>query len=204
MNLPNRLTLIRILLIPFFMLLSVGLPDIFYKFFSLIGMGGAAGAFKSFVADNGLAAAGAIFVAAFSTDILDGYIARKRNQITDIGIFMDPIADKMLVAAALIVLSARGIIGSWIPFIIIAREFIITGLRLLASGKGIVLAAGGFGKIKTVVQSAALTLLLFGNFNISALIKINAGGILLYAALFFTIISGVDYIIKNRSLFEVK
>ena len=204
MNLPNRLTILRILFIPVFILLSVGLPDIATRALFFIGMGAFAQAFAGFVASSGLIAAGVVFVIAFLTDMLDGYFARKHNQVTDFGIFLDPIADKLLVTSALIVLTSRGVIGAWIPTIIISREFIITGLRLLASNKGIVLAAGGFGKAKTVLQSVALTLLLFGNLGISFLTAINAGGMLLYAALLFTILSGADYIIKNRSLLKMR
>ena len=201
MNLPNRLTLLRIFLIPVFILFSVGLPDVISKAISFIGLGNSINMFTNFVERWGLFAAGIVFLIAFSTDALDGYIARKNNLVTDFGIFMDPIADKLLVTSALVVLASRGVIGAWIPIIIISRELIITSLRLLASNKGIVLAAGGFGKAKTILQSVALTLLLFGNFSIAPLNAINAGGLILYAALLFTILSGVDYIIKNRSLF---
>ena len=204
MNFPNKLTLLRIALIPVFILFAVGLPEVFSGFFSFIGMGAIIRAFNSFVASSGLFAAGVVFVIAFSTDTLDGYIARKYNLVTDFGIFLDPVADKLLVTSALVALVARGLIGAWIPVVIISREFIITGLRLLASNKGIVLAAGGFGKAKTVAQSAALTLLLFQNFQIRLPGGINAGGVLLYIALILTLVSGVDYIIKNRALFSGK
>ena len=203
MNLPNRLTIVRIALIPLFVLLSAGLPDIIYRLLSFIGMGALVEAFVGFVARSGLAAAGIVFIVAFSTDALDGYIARKYKMVTDFGIFLDPIADKLLVTAALFVLTYRGMIGAWIPIVVVSREFIITGLRLLAASKGVVLAAGGFGKAKTALQSAAIALLLFQNFGAAPLVAINAGGLLLYAALVFTIISGVDYIIKNRSLFNI-
>jgi len=200
-NLPNKLTLFRIVLIPVFILFAVGLPEVFSSFFSYVGMGALIREFNYFVEANGLFAAGVVFAIAFSTDALDGFFARKYNLVTDFGIFLDPIADKLLVTSALVALVARGLIGAWIPVIIISREFIITGLRLMASSKGIVLAAGGFGKAKTVVQSAALTLLLFQNFHILLPGAINAGSVLLYAALILTLVSGVDYIIKNRALF---
>ena len=202
MNLPNKLSIIRILLIPVFILFMVGLPDIANVLLTFAGMGGVVRALSGFVANYGLIAAGVVFVIAFITDALDGYIARERGQVTDFGAFIDPIADKLLVMSALVTLAARGVIGAWIPTFIIAREFIITGLRLIASNKGIVLAAGGFGKAKTIVQSVALALLLFRNFNLSFLEAVNAGGLLLYVALILTLLSGADYIIKNRALFD--
>ena len=202
MNLPNKLTILRILLVPLFILFSVGLPDFASKLLSVIGLGAFVNSFSDFISNGGLIASGVVFIISFSTDMLDGYIARKRNLVTDFGIFMDPIADKLLVTAALIVLASRNVIGAWIPVIIISREFIVTGLRLLASKKGIALAAGGFGKAKTVIQSVALAFLLFGNFRIAFLSSINAGGIILNVALVFTVASGVDYIIKNRTLFD--
>ena len=201
MNLPNKLTMLRIALIPLFILFTVGLPDIFTRLFTFIGLGDLMRAFTEFVSDFGLLTAGIIFIIAFITDALDGYIARENYLVTDFGAFLDPIADKLLVTAALVSLAARGLIGAWIPALIISREFIVTGLRMIASNKGIVLAAGAFGKMKTVVQSAALILILFQNFHISFLASINAGSILLYIALLLTLLSGADYIIKNRELF---
>ena len=189
MNLPNKLTLLRIILIPAFMLFAAEPPGWLYA--------PAAG----FIMEYGLATAGAIFVVAFATDLLDGHIARKYNLVTDFGIFLDPIADKLLVTAALVALTARGALGAWIPVVIVSRELIVTGMRLLGANKGVVLAAGRLGKIKTFVQWAALTLMLFGNFGAAFLININAGLALLYIAAVLTIISGADYIIKNRSLF---
>ena len=202
MNLPNRLTMIRIILVPVFMAFAVQPPYVVAAFFTLIGLGGAVSRLAAFIQDYGLYVSGVIFVVAFLTDFLDGYIARKRNIITDLGVFLDPIADKLLVTAALVALTSRGVIGAWITIVIISREFIVTGLRLLAMNKGVVLAAGGLGKAKTFTQTAALALLLFRNFNLAFLEAINAGGLLLYAALVLTIISGADYIIKNRALLK--
>jgi len=166
-----------------------------------VGLDGFVSDYDRFIDGAGYIAAGIVFLAAFATDALDGYIARKYDLVTDFGAFLDPIADKLLVTAALIVLTVRGVIGAWIPIIIISREFIVTGLRLLAAGKGVVLAADVFGKAKTLAQSVALTLLLFRNFSISFLISINAGGVLLYAAMVLTVFSGANYIVKNRGLF---
>ena len=201
-NLPNRLTLSRIAMVPFFLLFAVRLPSFAVAFFSFVGLGGAIAAVDGFILRRGLIVSGVIFLLAFATDFIDGYVARKYKQVTDFGIFLDPIADKLLVSAALVALTSRGIIGAWITTLIISREFIVTGIRLLAMNKGVVLAAGGFGKAKTFTQAAALILLLFSNFNLGFLNAINAGGTILYIALIFTVLSGADYIIKNRSLFK--
>ena len=189
MNIPNRLTVFRVVLIPAFMVFAAQPPGWLY------------GPAYVFIREHGMAIGGAVFLIAFATDFLDGYIARKYDLVTDFGKFMDPIADKLLVAAALVALMSRSAAGPWVTLTILAREFIVTGMRLLAAGKGIVLAAGGLGKAKTFTQAAALALLLFGNLGAGFLRDINAGGILLYAAAVLTIVSGADYIIKNRSLF---
>ena len=189
MNLPNRLTLLRIFMVPLFMVFAAEPPAFLH------------GQIAVFLVKYGMIIAGAVFVAAFATDILDGFIARKRNLVTDFGIFLDPVADKLLVTAALVALASRGIIGAWVPVIIISRELIVTGMRLLGANKGVVLAAGKLGKAKTFVQFTALTTIYFQNFNIAALININAGVVLLYLATLLTLVSGADYIVRNRSLF---
>lgn len=141
--------------------------------------------------------AGVIFTLAAITDALDGYIARKNNLITNFGKFMDPLADKLLVCSALICFVETHQMASWIAIIIIAREFIISGFRTLASDRGVVLAAGWWGKLKTnvqVVMSVMLTVNLdFTFINILEIIAI-------YLALALTIISMMDYLIKNREL----
>jgi len=202
MNLPNRLTLIRIILVPVFMLFSITLPESVGALFPGDWLINLIRAINAFIEESGIYVAGVVFVVAFATDALDGFIARKYNLVTNFGAFLDPIADKLLVTAALIVLTARGTIGAWIPVIIISREFLITGLRLLAANKGIVMSAGGFGKVKTISQSIALTMLLFQNFNVGILNAVNAGLLLLYLAVALTILSGADYIIKNYELLK--
>ncbi len=141
--------------------------------------------------------AGAIFTIAAITDALDGYIARKNNLITNFGKFVDPLADKLLVCSALICFVEFHQIPSWIAIIIIAREFIVSGFRLIASDKGVVLAAGWWGKVKTTVQivmSVMLTVDLdFTFINILELISI-------YLALALTVISMMDYLIRNKEL----
>jgi len=174
MNLPNKLTIIRVLMIPLYLIFML-LPQIPY----------------------GKYVAGIIFTLAAITDALDGYIARKNNLITNFGKFMDPLADKLLVCSALICFVEMHLMPGWIAIIIIAREFIISGFRLIASDSGVVIAAGWWGKVKTVVQivmSVMLTINLDYKFiNILEVISV-------YLALALTIISMMDYLIKNRKL----
>ena len=131
-----------------------------------------------------------IFCVASFTDYLDGHIARKYNLVTNFGKFMDPLADKLLVSSALICMIELGFLPAWIVIIIISREFIITGFRLIAAEGGLVIAASWWGKIKTVTQMLMIILVLFGVGGI-------IGNILIILATVFTVISGVDYIVKN-------
>ncbi|WP_067730150.1 CDP-diacylglycerol--glycerol-3-phosphate 3-phosphatidyltransferase [Oceanobacillus damuensis] len=184
MNLPNKLTFSRILMIPvFIILLSVpfdwGSWDI--------------GAAELPAAHF---AAAVIFIIAAATDWVDGYYARKYNLVTNLGKFMDPLADKLLVSAALILLIEMGLAPAWVVIVIISREFAVTGLRLVAAGEGVVLAAGQMGKLKTATQMIAIAILLLHNFPFSY-IDFPFGTIMLYLALFFTVVSGVDYFVKN-------
>lgn len=176
MNLANKLTILRIFLVPVFML------------FLLVDM------------PYGEYIAAGIFVIAALTDSLDGYIARSRNQITKFGKFMDPLADKLLVSSALIVLVEMNRLSSWIVVIIIAREFAITGLRVLAASEGITIAASWWGKFKTVSQIVAIIVLLLNNYPFSIL-GIPFDKISVALALIFTVISGADYLIKNKQVF---
>ena len=149
MNLPNKLTVLRVIMVPFFV------------FFMLTDVGGAANKWIAL----------AIFVIASLTDMLDGKIARKYNLVTNFGKFMDPIADKLLVCSALICLVEKGALAAWIVIIIIGREFIISGFRLVASDKGVVIAASYWGKFKTVSQMLMVILLILdlgGAFNVAA------------------------------------
>lgn len=170
MNLPNKLTIFRVILIPFFIiaLLVPGIP-----------------------AGNWIALA--IFIVASLTDLLDGKIARKYNLVTNFGKFMDPLADKLLVCSALICLVELSRIPSWMVVIIIAREFTISGFRLIAADNGVVIAASYWGKFKTVSQMFMLILLiadLGGAFNMIA-------QVLIWVSLVLTIVSLIDYIAKN-------
>lgn len=184
MNLPNKITLSRICLIPIFILmlsipLDLGAWD--------IGM-------TSLPITHFIATL--IFLIASMTDWLDGYLARKYQLITNMGKFLDPLADKLLVSAAFILLVELGLAPAWIVILIISREFAVTGLRLVAAGEGIVLAASNMGKLKTVSQILAIALLLLHNFPFSY-IGIPIDLIVLYIALILTVWSGIEYFVKN-------
>lgn len=177
MNLPNKLTVLRVIMIPFFVCFML-LP-----YFEGYG--------------NYIAAA--IFVLASLTDMLDGQIARKRNLVTNFGKFMDPLADKLLVSSAMICLIETGQLPAWIVIIIIAREFIISGFRLIASDNGIVIAASYWGKIKTVCQMVMVIVLIL---DIKTPFFAVLGQILVYASLILTVVSLVDYIVKNKDVLK--
>lgn len=184
MNLPNKITISRICLIPLFIIV------LSYPFnWGEWEIGATTLPVTHFVA-------GLIFLVASLTDWLDGYLARKLNLITDMGKFLDPLADKLLVSAAFILLVQLQLAPAWIVIIIISREFAITGFRLVAAGEGLVLAASEMGKLKTATQIIAIILLMFHNWPF-AYINFPLHTIMLYAALIFTVWSGVDYFIKN-------
>lgn len=171
MNLPNKLTVLRVIMVPFFV------------FFMLTDVGGPANKWIALI----------LFCVASLTDMLDGKIARKYNLVTNFGKFMDPLADKLLVCSAMICMIEMGKLPAWIVIVIIAREFIISGFRLVASDNGIVIAASYWGKFKTVSQMFMLILLiadLGGAFNMIA-------QVLIWVSLVLTIVSLIDYIAKN-------
>ena len=174
MNLPNKLTILRMIMVPFFVL------------FMLVPIGGAANKWIAL----------AIFVVASLTDTLDGYIARRDNLITDFGKFMDPLADKLLVCSALICFVELGDLPAWMVIVIIAREFIISGFRLVASDNGIVIAASYWGKFKTVFQMAMIIVLIADFGGVFDII----GEVLIWIAVALTLISLVDYVWKNRQV----
>lgn len=173
MNLPNKLTIFRACMIPFFV------------FFMEVD---ALGEVSKYVA-------AAIFIIASITDAMDGHIARKYNLVTNFGKFMDPLADKLLVCAALICLA--GIIPKWIVIVIISRELIISGFRTIAADNGVVIAASYWGKFKTIFQMIMIIwLILDFDFKLYQI----GGQILIYISLALTIVSMVDYIIKNKAV----
>ena len=171
MNLPNKLTVLRIIMVPFFV------------FFMLTDAGGAANKWIALV----------IFCVASLTDMLDGKIARARGLVTNFGKFMDPLADKLLVCSAMICLIPLGKLTAWFVIVIIAREFIISGFRLVASDNGIVLAASYWGKFKTVSQMFMVIVMIMDLGGVFDVI----GTVLMWAALILTIVSLIDYIAKN-------
>lgn len=176
MNLPNKLTLMRAILVPFFV------------FFLLAGMG-----------RNGDIAALVIFCVASFTDYLDGHIARKYHLVTNFGKFMDPLADKLLVGSAAICLVALGRIPAWVVVILIGREFVISGFRLIAAEKGTVIAASYWGKVKTVCQMA-MTIFLILHLDMPAWRTIEQ--ILIWASTILTVVSLVDYLAKNKDVLK--
>lgn len=177
MNVPNTLTVIRMILIPVFVLLYC------------------------FQLEDWNLYAGIIFVAASLTDLLDGYLARKWNQVTTFGKFFDPIADKLLVLAALLILMDCGMIAMWAVLVLLAREFFISGFRLVAVSKGIVIAADMSGKIKTAVQMVSLALLLFGGL-LFGWFGLLLGQIGIYASVALSVYSCIAYLYKYKNVFH--
>ncbi|MFC4320111.1 CDP-diacylglycerol--glycerol-3-phosphate 3-phosphatidyltransferase [Litchfieldia salsa] len=188
MNLPNKITVARIFLIPIFIIVmldlfswgDVNIASMQIPLAHLIGA--------------------IIFIFASATDWVDGYIARKYNLVTNLGKFLDPLADKLLVSAALIVLVELGSVPAWMVIVIITREFAVTGLRLLIAERGEVSAAKMLGKIKMWAQVVAISVLLLHNFPF-AFLSIPFDIIALWIAVIFTVVSGWDYFAKNKDVF---
>ncbi|MGY3724772.1 CDP-diacylglycerol--glycerol-3-phosphate 3-phosphatidyltransferase [Granulicatella balaenopterae] len=188
MNLPNKLTILRILMIPLFILV-VSFPS--QSTWNIL----------SSQVNPMLFLAMVIFALASITDFLDGAIARKYHLVTNFGKFADPMADKMLVMTAFISLVSLDLAPAWVVSIIICRELAVTGLRILLVTDGEVLAAAWPGKVKTATQMFAIIFLLIDDLPFKA-IGLPIGTILLYVCLFFTVYSGADYFIKNKHVFK--
>ena len=177
MNTPNKLTVARMIMVPFLVV------------FLLTGWGGEANRYISLI----------LFVAASITDWFDGYLARKNHLVTNFGKFMDPLADKLLVCSALICLIALDRIPAWIVIVIISREFIISGFRLIAADNGVVIAASYWGKFKTASQMVTVILLVL---NIQNTVFTVLGTVFIYISLVLTVVSLIDYIAKNKEVLK--
>ena len=175
MNLPNKLTIGRILIVPVFIILLM------YGYYHISAV---------------------IFILASLTDMFDGMIARKYNLVTNFGKIMDPLADKILVAAAFICLVELGDVAAWMVVVILAREFAVTGLRTVAAAQGVVIAAGATGKLKTILQMIAVPALLLQNWPFQ-MVGFPFAQIMLWISVIVTVISGIEYIIKNRKFFSM-
>ncbi len=189
MNLANRITLARIFLVPvvmFFLLVR-------YKF-GYFTIGSVSMTYNELIA-------ALVFILAASTDGLDGYIARKRKIVTNLGKFLDPLADKLLISAALISLVEMQRLEAWIAIVIISREFAVTGLRLIAAAEGQVIAASALGKLKTWVQIVAIVALMIRNVPF-AHFGFPFDKIAIWAMVLITIYSGYDYFVKNRNVIQ--
>lgn len=172
MNTPNKLTILRVVMIPVFM--------VAYMHFKI----------------NMLSAF--IFALAFLTDMLDGYIARKNNQVSNFGKIMDPLADKVLVSAAMVLLTMTGVVNPWVTVLVLAREFIVSGVRTAAAAEGNVVAASVWGKVKTIWQFIAITIALL--INVPCLFI----SVLMWINLLLTVLSGADYLVNNKKYLSYK
>ena len=179
MNTPNKLTIARVIMIPFFVA------------FLMYDIAGSVGKWIAL----------AIFIIASLTDTLDGYLARRDNLVTNFGKFMDPLADKLLVCSALICFTSLGTLPAWITIVIIAREFIISGFRLIAADNGIVIAASYWGKFKTVSQMIMIILMIMDIQNTVFQTLIT---VFIVIAVALTVISLIDYILKNKQVLSMQ
>ena len=201
-NLPNKLTITRLVLVVVFALFAFPYPAVVEELvdgtiFDIV---------RPYIAL-------VVYIVASITDAVDGHIARRDNLITDFGKFLDPIADKLLVSAALLALCNVSIMYLWATLIILAREFVVSGIRMLAASKGNVIAAGKLGKLKMVFQTIAIITLfvagivptsLWSGFELIQSIVYILGNVIMVAAVVLTIVSGVEYVYKNRELLKVK
>lgn len=202
MNLPNKLTVTRLILVVVFALFAFPYPAVIENFID----GTIFDILRPYIAL-------VVYIIASITDAVDGHIARRDNLITDFGKFLDPIADKLLVSAALLALCNVSLMYLWAALIILAREFVVSGIRMLAASKGTVIAAGKLGKLKMIFQTIAIiTILVAGivptnlwsGFEIIQTVIYIAGNIVMVVAVVLTIVSGVEYVIKNIDVLSIK
>ncbi|WP_433940723.1 CDP-diacylglycerol--glycerol-3-phosphate 3-phosphatidyltransferase [Paenibacillus lautus] len=193
MNLANRITIARMLLIPVFILFFAEYPLWLTENSRFFG----------FIHAYGTYIALGVFILASATDKLDGYIARKMNQITNLGKLLDPLADKLLISVALIMMVQSGMVATWIAVAIIAREFVITGLRMVASEQGIALSADRLGKLKMVLQVTAIAAVLLDNAPFTFIRMVQVDELLMLAAVALTIYSGIHYLWNNVKLIQL-
>ena len=183
MNIPNKLTVLRVILVPIFMAFMLAIPQ--NPVFITVSL--------------------ALFVIASLTDTFDGYIARKQNLITNFGKFMDPLADKMLTTAAYLGLMVMGRASAWAIMLILSREFLVAGIRLVAAGDGTIIAASGWGKAKTIFQMISIIaafLLMYENPICTVDTGILITQVLVWISAAITVISGADYAMKNIGVFK--
>ncbi len=197
MNLPNKITISRIALVPLFMIFVIPIPDATVNLPLLSFIRNEMLEINKFINSYGTYVSAALFILAASTDGVDGYIARKHKMVTAFGKFLDPIADKLLITAALIALVQREVVTGWAAMIIISRELLVTGMRLVAAGEGQVVAANKSGKIKMVCQTVAVSVALLNNFPFSLFTDIQIDAYLMFIAVVVTIYSGIDFFAKN-------
>lgn len=200
MNLPNKITLSRICIVPIFMIFALPLPESLLRSIPWGSLQVQLRAINNMISNYGHYIAAIIFIIASSTDGIDGYIARKTKQITKFGVFLDPVADKLLVTSALIALVQRGNISGWAAMIIIGRELMVMGLRLVAAGEGVVISASKLGKAKTAIQIVAISASLLENFPLSLFTNFRLDSYAITLAVLITIYSGYDYLAKNIKL----
>lgn len=201
-NLPNKLTITRLILVVVFALFAFPYPDIIENFVD----GTVFDILRPYMAL-------VVYIVASITDAVDGHIARRDNLITDFGKFLDPIADKLLVSAALLALCNVSLMYLWAALVILAREFVVSGIRMLAASKGTVIAAGKLGKLKMILQTVAIITLfvagivptgLWSGFVIIQDIIYIVGNVIMVGAVIITIVSGVEYVKKNIDVISLK
>jgi CDP-diacylglycerol--glycerol-3-phosphate 3-phosphatidyltransferase len=191
MNLANKITVIRIFLVPIFVLFATPIPSWMINKNVLFHV----------INKYGLVIATTVFIIAAITDKLDGYIARKYKQVTNFGCFMDPLADKLMVASALLILVQQNKVAGWIVLIILAREIAVTALRVTAAYNKKVLAADKYGKIKLVFQVVAIPLCLLNNYPLNLITHFPFDSVMMLLTVLITAFSGINYFVKNKDVF---